>query len=149
MIQVSMNYADDEGQQHLFLTDEEKTIHPEQLIRHCSVLHPDAVPVELSDWLSSSPYHFYIKYHFPVMNPIKWHTHTVVQARDILVCSSCYEDNKAKVLSMKNFLQSNPPLKAFDPFGGVGAFGLGLEESGCLKVVQTIEISPSAAQALQ
>ncbi|KAF9814898.1 hypothetical protein IEO21_04842 [Rhodonia placenta] len=136
-------------EQHLFLTDEEKTIHPEQLIRHCSVLHPDAVPVELSDWLSSSPYHFYIKYHFPVMNPIKWHTHTVVQARDILVCSSCYEDNKTKVLSMKNFLQSNPPLKAFDPFGGVGAFGLGLEESGCLKVVQTIEISPSAAQALQ
>lgn len=41
------------------------------------------------------------------------------------------------------------PLRAFDPFGGVGAFGLGLEEGGCIQVTHTVEISPSASETLR
>ena len=40
-------------------------------------------------------------------------------------------------------------ISTFDPFGGVGAFGLGLEEAGCIKVTHAVEISPSASQTLQ
>lgn len=40
-------------------------------------------------------------------------------------------------------------LRALDVFAGVGAFGLGMEEVGGIKVTHAIEISPSAAKTLK
>lgn len=50
---------------------------------------------------------------------------------------------------MRKFLEyaKNNPLPTLDLFGGVGAFGMGLSAgSGCLKVTDSIEKSPSAAK---
>lgn len=52
---------------------------------------------------------------------------------------------------MKEFLGSvaYKSLRTLDLFGGVGAFGLSMEESGCLKVTHAVEISPSAAKTFK
>lgn len=42
-----------------------------------------------------------------------------------------------------------PTLRALDVFAGVGAFGLGMEEAGGIRVTHAIEISPSAAKTLK
>ena len=50
---------------------------------------------------------------------------------------------------MDEFLRKQKPLRALDPFGGIGAFGLGMEETSPLKVTYAVEVSPSAAKTYQ
>ena len=40
-------------------------------------------------------------------------------------------------------------LRAFDPFAGVGAFGMSMEGSGAIRVTHAVEISPSAAATMK
>ncbi|KAH7906528.1 S-adenosyl-L-methionine-dependent methyltransferase, partial [Hygrophoropsis aurantiaca] len=69
--------------------------------------------------------------------------------KDLLICKECVTKNTQEVELTKAFLRDVPPLRAFDPFGGVGAFGLALEQSGCVKVTHTVEICPDAAKTLK
>lgn len=137
-------------QKHLFLTDVELDVSVDQFVQKCYVLHQDSV-LELAHWLSLSPLHFYIKYHFPTPTPSHWAEKKDISHLDLCVCPSCFEEEKRKDMLIKEFLviSQRKFLRAFDPFGGVGAFGLGLEESGCLKMTHAVEISPSAAKTLQ
>ncbi|GBE88031.1 hypothetical protein SCP_1202590 [Sparassis crispa] len=135
---------------HLFLTDEKVTIPVELLLRRCSILHFDAIK-DLSMWLSISPFHFFVRYHFVSPRPRKWVENTLLTFNDVHLCKECYKEDKKQMNIRKKFFIAarQKPLKAFDPFGGVGAFGLGMEEAGCLKMVHAVEISPSAAETLK
>ena len=68
---------------------------------------------------------------------------------DILMCGDCLADHKTQFTMYKEFLNIAKPLRTFDPFGGVGAFGLGLEEAGCVRVTHAVEISPSASETMR
>ncbi len=100
-------------------------------------------------YLSSSPYNFFVKYHFPDLNVMSWDEHSRRAPRDILVCHSCFVEDEKQTERFEEFLKKQKPLRAFDPFGGVGAFGLGMEETCPMKVTHAIEISPSTAKTLQ
>ncbi|TFY63292.1 hypothetical protein EVJ58_g3345 [Rhodofomes roseus] len=138
-------------QQHLFMTEEEAEVPVEDLLSPCFVVPAHALTDdgEKREWLSSSPKHFYVKYRFPTMLPTRWADRTRLAHDDLLVCAECFEDDKQCSEDLQKFArtQKRRPLRGFDPFGGVGAFGLAMEESGCVKMCQSVEISPSAAHA--
>ncbi|KAG0703678.1 S-adenosyl-L-methionine-dependent methyltransferase, partial [Suillus ampliporus] len=135
-------------ERHLFVTQDEKNFPISSIIGLCHVYVRAAVP-ELKEWLEMSPYHFYVCYSFPSLNVASWdHKHTLAP-RDLLVCKYCAAENVAEWNQSREFLKKQKPLRAFDPFAGSGAFGLGLEESGCIKVTHAVEISPSAAKTLK
>ncbi|KAG1742724.1 S-adenosyl-L-methionine-dependent methyltransferase [Suillus paluster] len=135
-------------ERHLFVTQDEKTYPISRLIGLCHVYVRAAVP-ELKEWLEMSPYHFYACYSFPSLNVTSWdHKHTLAP-QDLLVCKHCTAENLAEWNQSREFLKKQKPLRAFDPFAGAGAFGLGLEESGCIEVTHAVEISPSAAKTLK
>lgn len=118
------------------------------IIGMCHVYVRAAVP-ELKEWLETSPYHFYACYSFPSLDVTSWdHKHKLLP-KDLLVCGYCAAKNLDEWKKIKEFLKKQKPLRALDPFAGAGAFGLGLEESGCIEVTHAVEISPSAAKTLK
>ncbi|KZT09519.1 S-adenosyl-L-methionine-dependent methyltransferase [Laetiporus sulphureus 93-53] len=137
-------------ERHFFFTEIEEIVSVARIVRKCFVVHRDA-PLDRNEWLSLSPYHFYVHYCFRGIDPTEWSEKHPLQCSDFPVCRPCFEEDKNRDDSVKKYLIScqKNPLKAFDPFGGVGAFGLGMEEAGCIKMVHAIEISPSAAKTLK
>ncbi|CCM04603.1 uncharacterized protein FIBRA_06785 [Fibroporia radiculosa] len=138
-------------EQHLFLTDEEiHDVPVTRLVNRCYVLHPDSARSPgIDEWLSLSPSHMYARFHFPTRTPSNWSERKRLKYWDVFICPKCIKDDNEQVANLRQFLSPSNQLKAFDPFGGVGAFGLGMEESGCVKMVHAVEISPSAARTLQ
>lgn len=120
----------------------------EDVIGQCSVVHPDS-QIDLSRWLSKSALHFYSRFKFPSLDVRSWNEKQALFTKDILMCSECLADRTAQFDLHNKFLDTTKPLRTFDPFGGVGAFGLGLEEAGCVKVTHAVEISPSASETMR
>jgi DNA (cytosine-5)-methyltransferase 1 len=96
-----------------------------------------------------SALHFYSHFKFPSLDVSSWNEKQTLSTNDILMCGECLTDRKAQFDLHNNFLETTKPLRTFDPFGGVGAFGLGLEEAGCIKVTHAVEISPSASETMR
>ncbi|KAH7927250.1 S-adenosyl-L-methionine-dependent methyltransferase [Leucogyrophana mollusca] len=137
-------------ERHLFVTNDQMTFSVSELIGVCYVYVSASIPeADLKTWLSISPRHFFAKYSFPSLNVRTWDERQRLEPSDLLVCKSCVSGNVKQLNLTKEFLSKNKPLRAFDPFGGVGAFGLALELSGCVKVTHTVEICPSAAESLR
>lgn len=73
-------------------------------------------------------------------------------ARMFEVCKLCYEEEQYQEQLRQQYTSQHTDkwrLRAFDPFGGVGAFALSMQEAGCLQLTHAVEISPSAAKTLQ
>lgn len=105
----------------------------------------------LKNWLSLSPYHFYIKYSFPSMNVKSWSQRKQVRPSDLGVCAPCTSGVLEELRYLNDFFEDAHcrPLKTLDIFGGVGAFSMGLGEgSGCLEVTDVVELAPSAAKTV-
>lgn len=135
-------------ERHLFVTQDKMNFPISSIIGMCHVYVRAAVP-ELKEWLEMSPYHFYACYSFPSLDVTSWdHKHTLLP-KDLLVCRYCTAENLAEWKQNQEFLEKQKPLRALDPFAGAGAFGMGLEESGCIEVTHAVEISPSAAKTLK
>ncbi|KAH9935023.1 uncharacterized protein B0H18DRAFT_1082741 [Fomitopsis serialis] len=138
--------------QHLFMTEQEAQVPIEAFLEPCFVVTRRSLNDDDASqgWLSS-PRHFYVKYEFPTLAPTSWTDQKTLKCNDLLVCAECFEEEKARTEAFQRFIQvqRRRPLRGFDPFGGVGAFGLAMEESGCVKMQQAVEISPSAACALR
>ncbi|RDB29208.1 DNA (cytosine-5)-methyltransferase 3 [Hypsizygus marmoreus] len=135
-------------ERHVFLTKETTIIRIQDLIRVCFVVPLESIP-DLQEWMSLSPDHFYVQYTFPNMTPSAWRERTPLSCADLLVCTPCVEEKLRERDNMREFLahMQKDPLKTLDLFGGVGAFSSGLAEgSGCLKVTDAVEKSPSAAK---
>ncbi|KAF9225292.1 S-adenosyl-L-methionine-dependent methyltransferase [Gyrodon lividus] len=135
-------------ERHLFYTDTEMTFEIGDLIGMCYVLVGSSMP-ELDAWKAMSPRHFYVKYRFPSLNVESWSDRRRMEPEYLGVCKECMGGNLRSFRDMKTFLGQAAPLRVFDPFGGTGAFGLGLEEVGCFEMTHAVEISPSAARTLR
>jgi DNA (cytosine-5)-methyltransferase 1 len=121
------------------------------LIRVCFVFPRESIN-DLEEWLFMSPDHFYIRYKFPKLKVEFWNDKQALSYKDLPVCMLCAEEKLKQLEDLREFLAyaKDNPLPVLDLFGGVGAFSLGLAEgSGCLKLENTIEISPSAARTTQ
>ena len=136
-------------QRHLFMTDEEVKIKLEELIRVCYVF-PYSTIDDLDYWTALSADHFYVQYRFPSLSVSSWNDKQPINP-DMYVCVDCCRDKLEQMKSMREFLAMGhrKPLPALDLFAGVGALGLGMEESGCIKVTHAIEIAPSAARTFK
>lgn len=135
-------------QREVYLTDEEMMVDLKDLIRVCFVF-PKEVIVDLTEWLSMSPDHFYISYMFPRLKVTSWEDRSPLSCNNLLVCTPCVQDKLNEFWSLQEFAAyaKEHPIPVLDLFGGVGAFSHGLAEgSGCLKLASTVEISPSAAK---
>lgn len=130
------------------MTDVELEASLEDVIGQCSVIHPDSQR-NLPRWLSKSALHFYSRFKFPSLDVKSWDDKQTLRTNDILMCSECLTDKKVEFDLHNHFLETAKPLRTFDPFGGVGAFGLGLEEAGCVRVTHAVEISPSASETMR
>ncbi|KAH7904875.1 S-adenosyl-L-methionine-dependent methyltransferase [Hygrophoropsis aurantiaca] len=120
------------------------------LIGLCYVYAHASIPTaDFDTWLSSSPRHFFVKYGFPSLHVRRWDERRKLATKDLLICKECVTKNTREVELTKAFLRDVRLLRAFDPFGGVGAFGLALEQSGCVKVTHTVEICLDAAKTLK
>lgn len=69
-------------------------------------------------------------------------------SRVITTCALCFKANQASA-RQENAFGKSQQLRAFDPFGGTGAFALSMQEEGILKLTHAIEISPSAVKTLR
>jgi len=114
----------------------------------CQVYVRAAIP-ELEAWLEVSPYHFYACYAFPSLNVTSWNDRKRLEPQDLLVCRYCAAEDVAAWKHSQEFVKKHKPLRALDPFAGSGSFGLGMEETGCIKVTHAVEISPSAAKTIK
>ncbi|KAF5385343.1 hypothetical protein D9615_001032 [Tricholomella constricta] len=135
-------------ERHVFLTDDDMTVPLKDFICVCYVFPHASIP-NLKRWLSLSPLHFYIKYKFPSMAVRLWTQREPVSCAELGVCTPCTKGKLDELKTMGKFLADakRHPLRALDIFGGVGAFSMGLAEgSGCLKLTDLVEISPSAAK---
>ena len=139
-------------QRELFTTSEQTVVNATDLLKRCVVLHQSSVPSsagDLDSWLALSPLHFYVRQHCS-SSTRSLEALTKIKRHNVPVCQICYQEDATRLRQLKQFTSSEDRcLRAFDPFAGVGAFGLGMEKTGCIKVTHAVEISPSAAETLK
>ena len=130
------------------MTNQEMDVEATALLRRCSVIHQSRK--DLRAWLARSPYHFFMQYSAQTLKPKRWDQLAPLKSKQIPVCKDCYIANDAEARRLDAFAKEpRACLRAFDPIAGVGAFGLAMENIGCVKVTHAIEISPSAAETLR
>lgn len=105
---------------------------------------------KLSKFLAASPHHFYVTFTCSGTDQESWRSRTSLSgnSRNLTLCDLCYKACKCRTDKLDTFSEA-APLRAFDPFAGVGAFALAMQESGALTLTHAIEISPSAARTLK
>ena len=146
--QLAREYADLMVQREVYLTDDTVRIDVDLLIKPCFVVHYTDVD-NLEVWLDLSPCHFFIKYHLPSIDS-PWSQRTQLKRHDVPACASCLAQDNERSEQLVAFTSDRQNvLRAFDPFSGVGAFGLAMEEAGCIKFTHAVEITPSAALTLK
>ncbi|KAI0368858.1 S-adenosyl-L-methionine-dependent methyltransferase [Pilatotrama ljubarskyi] len=135
-------------EREVFMTKETQKLDAQFLLRPCIVAHRDDV-TNLETWLALSPFHFVIRYQLPSLDS-PWSQHTSLKRRSVLACQQCLDEDNAQSEQLDQFIAEDKGcLRAFDPFGGVGAFALAMEELQCLKLTHAVEITPSAALTLR
>ncbi|TBU32705.1 S-adenosyl-L-methionine-dependent methyltransferase [Dichomitus squalens] len=137
-------------ERELFMTGLEMDVSGNDLIKRCSVLHHSS-RTHMDAWLARSPYHFFVRYSSQTLEPKTWNGLTELSRKKIPVCQVCFQEDEVRTQQLKAFTRQQPRacLRGFDPFAGVGAFGLPMEATGCIKITHAIEISPSAAATMQ
>ena len=126
------------------------------IIGPCKVMNANELPAaDLEAWLKEDVHHFFVRYHFPELDVKDPNTRTVLSgdnAKQVLICGECYEEDERRRQLRRRFAEAHPDqrrLRTLDPFAGVGAFGLSMQQAGCLELTHAIEISPSAAKTLK
>lgn len=118
------------------------------LLKPCVVVHQSDVP-DLAAWFDISPYNFYVRYLLPTLDS-PWSQKRKLSRKDVLACDICLEQHNERFQLLSDLSSGGQVcLRTFDPFGGVGAFGLAMEELGCMKLTHAVEITPSAALTLR
>ncbi|PIL29860.1 DNA methyltransferase [Ganoderma sinense ZZ0214-1] len=135
-------------ERELFMTTQEMDVDAKSLLQRCTVIHQSRK--DLRAWLARSPYHFFVQYSAQTLKPKRWEELRQLNSKDMKVCKECYLTGEEDARRLETFAKvPRLSLRAFDPFAGVGAFGLAMENTGCVKVTHAVEISPSAAQTLR
>lgn len=133
--------------QELFLTEKCEDISSEHILHKCYVLHQQSV-TDLTRWLSSSPYHFYVTRILPSSTSALFEQRPI-SSQDLIVCGRCVDEAIAKSDDLKSFAESTVPLKVFDPFAGVGAFSSAMSQSSPITLTHALEITPNTAHTLK
>lgn len=66
-------------------------------------------------------------------------------------CDKCYQKMMDELRATEEYVQGisiGRPLQVFDPFGGVGAFAMGVADAAHMKLTHAVEIDPDAAMTL-
>ncbi|EIW64172.1 S-adenosyl-L-methionine-dependent methyltransferase [Trametes versicolor FP-101664 SS1] len=137
-------------ERELFLTGPTETIEldAKALLKPCVVVHRSDV-LDLEAWFDISPFNFYAHYRLPTLSS-PWAQREVLRRTDVLACDICLEQHNERFQLLSELSSGGQVcLRTFDPFGGVGAFGLAMEELGCMKLTHAVEITPSAALTLR
>lgn len=137
-------------QRELFLTGPTETVEldAKALLKPCVVVHKSDV-LDLEAWFDISPFNFYARYRLPTLNS-PWAQRKTLHRTDVLACDICLEQHNERFQLLSDLSSGGQVcLRTFDPFGGVGAFGLAMEELGCMKLTHAVEITPSAALTLR
>ncbi len=135
-------------QRELFMTNQEMDVEAKALLQRCSVIHRSRK--NLWSWLARSPHRFFVQYSSQTLKPKRWEQLGQLKSKQIPVCKQCYMADEADARRVDTFAKEpRLSLRTFDPFAGVGAFGLAMEDTGCVKVTHAVEISPSAAETLR
>ena len=124
----------------------------DNLVRKCRVINYFSLPIsDREAYLEESPYHFYVQYKFPRLKVTNWNGGRKLSrlSKRPEICPICWKEYTRRSEDLREFSEQQQPLRAFDPFGGVGAFGLSMQEAGCIKLTHAIEISPSAALTIK
>ncbi|KAH9932061.1 S-adenosyl-L-methionine-dependent methyltransferase [Epithele typhae] len=135
-------------ERELFHTRQQVTIPAVDILNKCYVLHHTSCQ---ETWLARSPFHFYLKYTLRSLGA-SWKHRTELKASEVPVCPPCHEEQEDAFRESQKLFSGPTPkgcLRAFDPFAGIGAFGMAMEATGSVKVTHAVEISPSAATALK
>ncbi|KAF5345203.1 hypothetical protein D9758_009650 [Tetrapyrgos nigripes] len=140
-------------ERHLYITDETDIIQADRLVRVIHVAHLKLLKNEdgkdtREEWISRSPYHFYLKFCFPKMKVTKRAWEEKKSCRKVAICATCPEAEARRweqEREVRAYYKQNP-LIATDLFGGCSAFATGFAlGSQCIKVKYAVEIVPSAA----
>ncbi|TFK56344.1 S-adenosyl-L-methionine-dependent methyltransferase [Heliocybe sulcata] len=137
-------------ERHLYVTDEYRNFPLSYLLGRCLVEHKRRIP-DFDLWIASSPKHFFVQYAAPRLAVQSWADVRQLRQAEVDACPPCYDAEMRRMKELSDFLgdMEEKPLRVLDPFAGVGAFGMGLEESGVVRMTYAIEISPSAAKTLR
>ncbi|KAI0324519.1 S-adenosyl-L-methionine-dependent methyltransferase [Cubamyces sp. BRFM 1775] len=135
-------------EREVYFTDDTIKLDARLLIKPCFVVqHTDVDDLEV--WLDLSPCHFFARCHLPSLDS-PWGQRRPLKRQDVPACASCLGQDNLRCEQLIAFTSDRQNLlRTFDPFGGVGAFGLAMEETGCLKLTHAVEITPSAALTLK
>lgn len=103
---------------------------------------------KLHTYLNSSSLNFYARFQCTRADLSSWKHRKALKAEDLTTCRVCFAADQVAARQQEEF-DRIPPLSAFDPFAGVGAFALSMQEAGIIKLTHAVEISPSAAKTLK
>lgn len=147
------------AKRHLYLVPKSEAVEVNavELIRRCQVVNFFSLPAywenNINAYLDVSPYNFYVKWRFPALKVTSWTTGKKLKSSSKVpeICVICFHEDKKRAEGLTEFkrVKARRQLRAFDPFGGVGAFALAMQEAGCLKLTHAVELSPSAALTLK
>lgn len=110
----------------------------------CAVIHGKSIG-NLGAWLAYSPLHFFVMDHTIDSSG----TPRRLEAMAFELCGQCMGKEIQDTATFCHWKEKTTPLRVFDPFAGVGAFPLGMAQSGSLELTHAIEINTSAALTLK
>ncbi|KAF8588670.1 S-adenosyl-L-methionine-dependent methyltransferase [Ramaria rubella] len=125
----------------LFLTSVKETVEAISVIGTCQVIHISEYELKDCAWIENHPDCFYVQSQATSLDsPL-----TPLPSMNLKMCHSCYHEEE-HMHELKVQCYSEQKLRAFDPFIGIGGFGLGLAEGCSMQTVFGVEIDPSAAE---
>ncbi|KAI9070389.1 S-adenosyl-L-methionine-dependent methyltransferase [Trametes sanguinea] len=135
-------------ERELVMTEQMVKLQADLLLQPCIVVHASDV-ADLDEWLDMAPNHFFVKYLLPASDS-PWSEKKKLNRSGVPACRTCLEQDNIRSERLADFI-ADPQncLRAFDPFGGVGAFALAMQDLGCVKLTHAVEIAPSAALTLK
>lgn len=104
---------------------------------------------KLQAWLAYSPLHFFVSDKVSHTLAASHETLVPLAVREFQFCRRCRDKEILTAKTLRQWEEETPPLRAFDPFAGAGAFALGMEQTGNIKLTHAIEISSSAARTVK
>ncbi|KAF9268448.1 S-adenosyl-L-methionine-dependent methyltransferase [Marasmius fiardii PR-910] len=151
--QIRDALPDDEfsDERHLFATSHDNDeVSVQNVIRIIYVIHTRALRdhhMNINDWTTLSPDHFYMRYQFRKLKVALWASRQDLRPQDVSRCMLCIQERLDWLESLSEYQARRRPIFALDLFGGAGALGVGMSTANkSFKVKYAIELTPSAAQ---
>lgn len=119
-----------------------ETIDAAMVIGKCHALHGWIYELKGPYWMLDHPDCFYM---YARTDPTSTSGTKKISVDEFKMCTTCfdlYEQRVQKELECKK----DRVLKAFDPFIGVGGFGMGLKQGCSMQTIAGVEIDPDAAE---